>query len=169
MPPISSRAPATMTQLQVLWQAALAASAHPEVNVFLGPVYSGDPDDAVFVGYDGNPDGEFETVTHRQGWVGAGARARDEEFDVHCCILNVSGVGDPEALTAATTRLYSVFQVLALAVHSDRGSLGLGPGSAHNAPVFQASVQSFTSYLPTVEGGGVQPRVSFDVHVRTRV
>lgn len=163
-----SRAPATLVALQGIYKTALAASPYPEVDVYLGPLYSGDPDDAVFVGYDGNPEGEMEMVHHTQSWHALGQRAQDEEFDVHCCVLTAVGVADGAGLQAAVLRMYGIATTLMQAVKADP-SLGLGPGSVENAPRYVAEVQDFTSYVPVDEQRGVQPRVSFSVHVKTRV
>lgn len=162
-------APATMTRLRDLWTTALAGSEFAgTVDVYLGPLVSGDPDDAVFVGYDGDPFGDMQAVTHAQGWAGIGARRRNEEFDVHCCVLNQSGSTDGPGFVAAFERLYGIASVLFDAVHSDP-SLGLGPGKPTGAPRFTADVRGFSAHVPTDDTRGVMPRVQFSVHVVTRI
>ncbi len=137
----------------------------PDTNVFLGPIVSGDPDDAVFIGYDGDQFGEMEVAVHTQQWGALGNKARDEEFDVRCCILNVAGAVDADEVEAAFTRLYAMYQAIAAEIHRDP-SIGLGPPVA---PVMVCAVRNFASYMPLTENGGVEPRISFSVHVRTRV
>jgi hypothetical protein len=123
---------------------------------------SGDPDDAVFIGYDGNPFGDMEMVVHSQDWGTIGARNRDEEFDVRCCVLNRTGLADPKALEDALGRIYGMFGIIADATHADP-SLGLG------ITPFTASIRGLASYVPLDETDAVQPRVSFNIHVRTRL
>lgn len=152
-----------MPRLRDVWTAAFAASEFAgTVDVYLGPIVSGDPDDAVFVGYDGNPFGDMEMIVHSQEWGALGARNRDEEFDIRCCVLNRSGLIDPKALEAAIYRLYGMFTVLADATHRDP-SLGLG------ITPYTASIRSLSSFIPLDETDAVQPRVSFNVHIRTRL
>jgi hypothetical protein len=164
-----SRAYPAMLRLLDLWTTALAASPYADtVDVYLGPLYSGDPDDAVFIGYDGDPTGEFEMVSHVQNWAALGQRAQNDHFDVHCCILAMAGVSDGKAMSDAMGRLYGIWKTLTVAIKTDP-SLGMGPGTAENAPVWVTDVRQFTSYVPTDPDRGVMPRIGFDVHVETRV
>jgi hypothetical protein len=170
-PMVVSRAIPTVLRLHTLFTEALATSPFAgEVDAYLGPMMSGDPDDSVHVGYDGDPMGDMEMVVHQQQWVGIGAgpARRDEEFDVRCCILNMSGSTDAVGFAAAIARLYSIARVLFAPIHRDP-SLGLGPGTEENAPRFTADVRGFSSYVPTDDQRGVMPRVQFSVHVVTRV
>lgn len=149
---MDSRIPATIDALVAAWTAALVP-----VPVWDGPVVSGDFSDAVFVGYDGNPEGAFDAVAGTQEWAGLGARARTEEFDVVCSIVVLAGDG---ALGAARQR---VFSLLASAAAALRANPGLG-----QAPPFVAEVASPALFTePTSQG--LQARLSFAVHVRTRI
>jgi hypothetical protein len=164
-----SRAYPAMLRLIEIWETAIADSVYADnLDVYLGPLYSGDPDDAVFVGYDGDPGGEFEMVTHVQNWAALGQRAQHDHFDVHCCILAMAGVSDGKAMSDAMARLYGIWRTLTVALKADP-SMGMGPGTAENAPVWVTDVRSFTSYVPIDPDRGVMPRISFDVHVETRV
>lgn len=170
-PMVVSRAIPTVLRLHALFGEALAASEFAgEVDAYLGPMMSADPDDAVMVGFDGDPMGDMEMVVHQQSWagIGVGPARRDEEFDVRCCILNMSGSTDPVGFAGAIGRLYRIARVLFEPIHRDP-SLGLGPGSEENAPRFTADVRGFSSYVPTDDQRGVMPRVQFSVHVVTRV
>ena len=166
-----SRAYPAMLRLLELWRPALAAV--PEfkdtVDVYLGPMVSGDPDDAVLVGFDGDPSGEFEMVTHSQNWVGLGQRSRNDIFDIHCCILTMTGSTDDQAMSAAMARLYGIWKCLTAAIKADPGMGMVGPGSAEGAPVWVADVRAFSSYVPTDDDRGVMPRIGFDIHIETRV
>jgi hypothetical protein len=158
-----SRAGIVLPRLRDVFAASLA-DPYPDVDVYLGPIVSGDPDDAVFVGYDGNPFGEMETVIHTQQWGALGNKARDEEFDVRCAILNRSGQTDADGVAAALARLYGMFSAVADGVHSDP-SIQLGPPVT---PVMSCSIRGLGSFVPLTEVG-VEPRVGFNVHVRTRL
>lgn len=164
-----SRAYPAMLRLIELWQQAVDASEYKGgVDVYFGPLVSGDPDDAVFVGYDGDPSGDFEAVTHTQSWAALGQHRQDDYFDIHCCILTMSGITDGEGMIAAMGRLYGIWICLSSAIKADP-SLGLGPGTTEDAPVWVSDVRSFSSYVPTDEERGVMPRITFDVHCETRV
>lgn len=158
-----SRAGIVLPRLRDVCAAALT-SLSPPVEVFLGPIVSGDPDDAFFVGYDGDPFGEMEAVVHTQNWGALGNRSRDEEFDVRCCILNRSGQDDADGIAAAITRMYAMFDAIATAIHSNP-SIGLGPPTT---AVMLCSIRGLASFM-TLTPNGVEPRVSFNVHVQTRV
>jgi len=115
---MSTHAPATMRALDSRWRAALTPVYGPTVDVFLGPLVTGDPDDAVFIGYDGDPEGAFAMTQHTQNWRTLGTRARDEEFDVYCCILTMSGSTDGPGVLDAIDRLYGIYDVCANTVHN---------------------------------------------------
>lgn len=161
-------ATATMRQLDTRWRDALAPAYGRTVDVYTGPLVNGDPDDAVFIGYDGDPEGAFAMTQHTQNWRTLGTRARDEEFDIFCCVLTMNGSTDGQGLVDAIDRLYGIYTVCADTVHNDPG-LGLGPGSDHNAPYFQASVRGYSTFIPTDPERGAIPRVQFSVHVNTRI
>ena len=158
-----SRAGIVLPRLRDLFRTALA-EPFPDVDIYLGPIPTGDPDDAVFVGYDANPFGDMEMVIHTQQWGALGNRARDEDFEVRCAILNRTGQTDSEGVAKAIERLYGMYHAVANAIHADP-SIGLGPPLT---PVMTCSVRGLGSYLPLTESG-VEPRVSFSVHVRTRI
>lgn len=164
-----SRAFPAMIRLVELWKAAIGDTDYTgTVDVYFGPLVSGDPDDAVFVGYDGDPTGDFEAAAHTQNWAALGQRRQDDFFDIRCCILTMNGITDGDGMIAAMGRLYGIWSCLSGAIKADP-SMGMGPGTIENAPVWVADVRSFSSYVPTDEERGVMPRITFDVHVETRV
>lgn len=158
-----SRAGMVLPRLRDVFRAGLV-TPYPDVDVYLGPIVSGDPDDAVFVGYDGDPSGDMETVVHTQNWGALGNKARDEEFDVRCAILNRTGQTDADGVAAAIARMYGMFDAIANSVHADP-SIGLGPPTS---PIMTCSIRGLGSFM-TLTDDGVAPRVTFSVHVRTRV
>lgn len=161
-----TQAAVVLPRLRTLFADAIA-DEFPRTNVFLGPIASQDPDDAVFVGYDGDPFGDMEMVVHTQNWGALGNNARDEEFDVRCCILNRAGAEDEKAVNAAVERMYRMYMLIADRLHDDP-SIGLGPSTPNNAPIMQCSIRGIGTYMSLTETG-VEPRVSFSVHVRTRL
>lgn len=161
--PGMSRAPASLIAVHQLFHEALTDEYGDEVDAYLGPYPSGDPDDAVFVGYDGNPEGDLEAVVHRQSWAGAvGQGRRDEQFDIRCCVLNLAGANSVDAIGQAIMRVYGIFGVLARALHTDP-HLGLG------VHPYRAEITGPSSYLPPGSQAGIEARVTFDVHVETRI
>lgn len=158
-----SRAGIVLPRLHAVAAAALA-TPYPTMKCFLGPIVSGDPDDAFFVGYTGDPFGDMEMVRHTQQWGAIGNKARDEEFDVHCCFLNRSGASTASGVASAIERLYGAQSVVANAIHGNP-SIDLGPPTT---PVMQCSIRGLASYMPLTDNG-VEPRITFAVHVRTRI
>lgn len=153
-----SRVPATVLALYNVVKAAPAlTSASPPVNVWDGPVVTGDPTDSVFIGYDGDPEGEFASVVGDEEWAGLGAKARDEQFEVVCSIVTLAGDGD---IAAARARIYALFAGVT-------GVLRVDP-SLGQAPPFVAAVKSPQLFIdPTPQG--LQPRLVFHVAVKTRI
>jgi hypothetical protein len=164
-----SRAGIVLPRLRDMARTALEVEYPPDedgaVDVYLGPLVSGDPDDAVFIGYDGDPLGDFECVRHTQVWGALGQKARDEEFDVLCCIMNRAGQTDADGVAECFDRLYRIFTLIANSIHAVP-SLGLGPPMT---PYMTADIRNFGAYMPLMESGDVQPRLSYNVHVRTRM
>lgn len=145
-----SRVPATIDALKSLWSATGA-------TVWDGPVVTGDYSDCLFVGYDGDPDGDFQSAECDSEWAGLGAKARVEEFDIICAVVTL--VGDQD-MKAARDNAYAQFKKAADAVRADP-SLG-------QAPPYMASVKGgslFTENNPE----GLQMRIVFRVHVVTRI
>ncbi len=145
-----TRLDAAILALVALWTAA-------GIDTVDGAFVSGDLTDRLFVGYDGDPEGEFQSADLDSDWAGLGAKARDEEFDIVCAVVTRPGFARAsEARNAAL----AVFQTAAAALRADP-SLGLPP------PTTAAAV---ADALYTPPGStGVQGRLVFNVHVKTRV
>lgn len=136
--------------LVAMWTAANIATVD-------GPFVSGDTGDRLFVGYDGDPEGDFQAVEGDSDWAGLGAKTRDEEFDIICAAVTRSG---HQTATAARAAAIALFQVASAALRADP-SLGLPPPC-----VAEPKPQG----LFTPPGStGVQGRLVFNVHVKTRV
>lgn len=91
------------------------------LKVWDGPVITGDFSPAVFIGYDGNPEGDFRSVVGTQDWAGLGAKRRSENFSI---------VGAAVALTGENTTktgrdaVYALLDVVGVTLRADP-SLGL--------------------------------------------
>jgi hypothetical protein len=127
-------------------------------NVFRGPFVTGDVKPTVWVGYDGDPEGDFKTADPTQEWAGIGNFARDEEFDIPCAATAL--IGDQEIDLAWD----AVDALLAIVENTLRADPSLGqtptpytaeyrPGPVHTEPT----------------STGWQVRAVFAVHVKTRL
>lgn len=150
----ASRFAATLNQLESV---ATTAMANTGCRVFRGPFITGDPGSAMFIGYDGDPGGDFQTIIQTSAWAGLGAKARNEEFDVYCAITELSGDG---AVGAATDHIHALFTTFEAALRADP--------SVNQAPRFTAAVntaQLFTMPHPS----GLQVRLAFTVRCSARI
>lgn len=149
---LDSRVPATIDALVTSWTTAGAL-------VWDGPVVTGNYSDCIHVGYDGDPDGAFQTADFDSEWAGLGAKARDEEFDILCAVVAL--VGDEAGGTKlARDTAYGLLKKAADALRANP-SLGLSlpfVAALKGGPVF-------TEPGPQ----GYQVRIVFRVHVMTRI
>lgn len=82
------------TLLQLL--RAVPALADP-VQVYDGPdVTDSEWADAVFIGFDGDWNGKFDSVRIKQDWSYLGATSRFEEVDIVCSVVSWSGDVTPK-------------------------------------------------------------------------
>lgn len=130
-------------------------------TVYDGPYITGDaPPSAVFVGYDGDPDGDMAaTAEWTQKWAGLGALRKDEQFAVLCCLVSWSGDETvPARRAAALAVLNAVEDTLRAAAN-----IGLG--------LPQPTIAEFASGQLLQEQGprGLQARIPFAVTVKTRI
>ena len=126
-------------------------------RAYRGPFVTGDPADALFIGYDGDPAGDFRSVTADSEWAGLGARARNERFEVFCAITVLSGDGDVKIATDAAYVIHAAFEA----------ALRADPDLNQSAP-FTAAVtmgELFTMPHPS----GLQVRLAFNVRISTRI
>jgi hypothetical protein len=72
----------------------LAASAAKPFLVADGPDASDDPSDALWIGYDADPEArETESILLNQNWAGLGKRSRTEDFEIICAATALIGDG----------------------------------------------------------------------------
>lgn len=146
----TSRVPATI-------DAFVAALTVAGILAWDGPVVTEDFQSAIFVGYDGNPDGDFQSVLMAQQWAGLGNRARSESFDLICAAVVLLG---NEVVKPARDATYAL---VATAETVLRGDPTIG-----QAPMFVAQFMPQALYIePTTSG--FQARLVFHVHIETRI
>lgn len=126
-----------------------------------GPFITGDdPETAVYVGYDGDEDGDYNaTENWTQEWAGLGAQRKNETFDITCCVISWSG----EVTVAA--RRQTALAVLAAVESALRSAVNIGLGLPQPTVATWSSGQLFQEQ----GANGLQARIPFTVSVRTRV
>ncbi|MFF9097564.1 hypothetical protein ACF1AX_31135 [Streptomyces sp. NPDC014802] len=143
----SSRVPQLIDAFVAALQAAPGLAG---VQVVDGPLVSASTaTDWVFVGYDANPEGEFNTAFTTQTWAGLGAKAKNEDIALTCAVLVQRGSTD---VRACRVRTFEVFAQVEAVVRADP-SLGLPPPTV-------CSISETTFYTEQTERG-VQGRLPF--------
>lgn len=137
--------------------AGLAGITAAGAQVRLGPVITGDPADAVWVGFDGDPDGEYRAANRTAEWAGLGARKRDEDITVDCAITALLGSG---SVADALARIQTLFDLIEDDLRADP-SLAITP-----TPLVAAVDDGSLWMTPTT--AGLEPRLMFTVSARTR-
>jgi hypothetical protein len=137
----------------------VAALRAADLLVWDGPLVTGDTRDAVFVGYDADPDSEWLSAELGQSWAGLGARTREETFAVRCAVLATTGETEAKPARDAAFALLAVVETVLRA----GPSLGLTP-----TPMV-AEVVPTAIYTEPGEATGVQVRIPFEIRVKTRV
>lgn len=128
------------------------------VQIIDGPVVQDSPlTDWVFIGYDGDPAGDFEAASTAQSWVGIGAKRKDEDIVLNCGI--VASRGDTN-VPAARSRAYVLMAAVETALRVDL-SLGMPPPTVIEVAA-EALYQEQTD-------AGIQARIPFSVAARTRI
>lgn len=122
-------------------------------NVVDGPVVVGDTADFVFIGYDGDPDGDWSAAIISQDWAGIGTKKRNEFFDIVGAVVSRYSADDAKT---ARTRVQAQFTLVENAILADP-SLGF-------APPCVAGVNPIQLFA---EDG--QYRLPFVVRVQTRI
>jgi hypothetical protein len=151
----TSRAPAAIDALAALFAAAPGLSG---VEVVDGPTVTGDPlHEALFVGYDGDPDGAGEAVTFEQTWAGLGAKAKDETFAITCAVV---AWGGDTAVREIRLRAFALLAEVENILRADP-SVGLPP------PTVVAMASG--SLVQAQRQSGMECRIPFQIAVQTRI
>lgn len=151
----TSRVPAVIDALVALFRAAPALAG---VKVVDGPSVTGSPlPEAVYVGYDGDPDNDGQAVDFAQEWASIGQRAKNETFTVTCAVGVWRG---STGVRPARTRAFEVLAAVEGALRADP-SLGLPPPS---------TVAFASGSMAQVQGtSGMGVRIAFQIAVQTRI
>lgn len=150
----ASRAPAAVDALVAAW-----VPAFPNNPVYDGPVLTEDFRDALFVGYDGDPSGEHEALASTSKWAGIGAHKRDESIVVVCSAVALSGDGIPKD---ARDRAYAIYNTAEAVLRSN-------PSLTQTPTPFVAEIVSTQLLWDWLETSGLQARITFTVHIETRI
>jgi hypothetical protein len=151
----SSRVPQL---IDALLAALTAAAGLDGVKVVDGPLVSNtSASEFVFVGYDGDPEGEFQTAQTTQQWAGLGARAKNEDITITGAVLVQRGDIDVKAVR---DRVFAIFAEVEAAVRADP-ALGLGTPTVCSV--------SETSFHTEQTDHGVQGRLPFTLTCSTRI
>lgn len=151
----TSRVPDVIDALVALFAAAPALAG---VKVIDGPVVTSDSlKDAVFVGYDGDDEGEGQAVEFTQEWASIGQRAKGETFSVTCAVVVWRG---GTKVRPIRVRAFELLAAVEDALRDDP-SLGLPP----------PSVVAFASgSMSQIQGSpGLGVRITFQIAVKTRI
>ena len=131
----------------------------PVGQVVDGPfVTESDRSEWVFIGYDGNPEGDFEAVTIEQSWAGLGAKAKNEIDDITCAV--VVAAGDHRDIKGARDRVYAIFADVEDAFRAN-------PSLGFTSPTV-AELSSGTLHQEQTDSG-IQVRFVFNVSIMTRI
>ncbi|MFJ4735284.1 hypothetical protein ACIP6V_23925 [Streptomyces sp. NPDC088770] len=122
---MASPSPSRVPQLIDNYLARLAAAPGLSgVKIVDGPLVSlSGAREWLFVGYDGDPEGEANVASTTQTWAGLGARAKNEEIQLTCAILVRRG---STAVRPLRDRAFAIFAEAEAVVRADP-SLGLPP------------------------------------------
>jgi hypothetical protein len=149
----SSRVPASVDAL------VAALKAGVSFPVYDGPELSSEYTDAVFIGFDGDPLGERKSAAASADWAGIGAKRRNEIIDILCAAVAVSGDGIPKD---ARDRSYAVLGAVETVLRAD-------PSLAQTPTPFVASITAHELLWDWLETAGLQARLTFTVHIETRI
>lgn len=150
-----SRIPAAIDKLVAIWTAGLT-----DVSVIDGLLVTGsEPVKRVYVGYDGDPDGDVIAVPGDQSWAGTvGTARRDETFSVTCCIVARNGAGN---VKLARDAAFSVFATVSTVLRANV-SLDFPPPS-------KAQIRNPHLRYVLTSTTGVEAHIPFAVEVETRI
>lgn len=126
-------------------------------NVIDGPLKPvGDSLDFVYIGYDGDPEGEWLAAQMDQDWASIGSKRREDTFDIWCAVVSRYSADPPET---ARARVQGQFTLVENSILADPSLGALGSPEYCVAAVHP-------SQLFAEEG---QYRLTFVVRVKTRV
>ncbi|MEU0797175.1 hypothetical protein ABZ342_44535 [Amycolatopsis sp. NPDC005961] len=140
-----------------------------EVRVWDGPVASGDYANAVYIGYDADPEAaEFIAANGLQQWDGLGAKKRAEELDIVCAVLVDFVESDTNSWKATRDTVFGIFDTVGQTL---RANPSLGQPPPFVAEIANSRYSQEFAELQVGESIAVKPqgRIVFTVHIKTRV
>lgn len=151
---VQSRLPASI-------DAIVEALTTAGVTVWDGPILTGDYGDAIYIGYDADPQGGEERASStEQTWASAiGQKARNEDLQIICAIVTLTGNDDASWKPARDTA-FALLETVGTVLRADP-SLGLSPPSV--AELWPGD------YFQEVGPAGLQTRIAFVINHKTRV
>lgn len=148
-----TRYPDTVDAIVSAWTAA-------GLKVWDGPIVSGDYGDAVYVGYDADPEAaEFKAADLSQEWAELGARRRNEDLSIVCAAVVLQGA-DATSWKPVRDAIFAMYDKAGQALRA-------APGLSQ-APPFVVEIL-FGSLFQEPGPQGFQARIVFTVHVKSRV
>lgn len=151
----SSRVPALIDSFLERLQAADGLAG---VQVVDGPLVSDSAkSEWVFVGYDGDPEGDFTTSQTTQQWAGLGAKAKNEDIILTGAVLVRQG---STKVKPCRDRTFAIFAEVEAVVRADP-ALGLGTPT-----VCSVAEHTFHTEQTTT---GIQGRLPFTLTCSTRI
>lgn len=144
--------------IDALVKALQASPALSTVKVVDGPLVTDSAaQEWVFVGYDGDDQGDFTTASTRQDWAGIGAKKKNEDITLTCAILVQRGSTDVRACRVRT------FGILAAVEDVLRADPSLGLGTPTVCSIAE------TTFHTEQTAGGVQGRMPLTLTCSTRI
>lgn len=102
--------------------ALTAAAGLDDVKIIDGPeVTDSAATEMVVVGFDADPEGEYEAASTTQAWAGLGAKRKNEDIEVTCAVLVRKG---STAVKPVRDRVFAIFAEVEAVVRADP-SMGL--------------------------------------------
>lgn len=144
--------------IDALYDALIAADLG--VDVWDGPIVSGNSGDTIHLGYDADPEGDAKAGEVEQEWAGVGVtRKRNDSIDIICAAVVLLGNSDTR-WKAPRDRAVALIDAVGQVLRADP-SLG-------QAPPFRAELMP-GEYFQENGPSGYQARFVFTVHIETRV
>lgn len=151
----TSRLPALIDALVDAFQASAALSA---VRVVDGPLVTDSAaQEWLFVGYDGDEQGDFTTATTTQEWAGLGAKRKNEDIALTCAVLVQRGSTD---VRSCRIRTFEIFAAVEDVLRAD-------PALGFDTPTVCAVTDN--TFHTEQTSSGVQGRMPFTITCTTRI
>lgn len=132
------------------------------VNVWDGPIVTGDFSNAVYIGYDADPEAaEFIAVNSLQSWAGLGAKRRDEELDIICAVL-VGFAADENVWKPTRDATFAILDTVGQTLRAN-------PSLSQTPPFVAELGQNYRYSQEPGVNDNWQARIVFGVHIKTRV